>query len=79
MSLFQKSALGPGRVVRCQSCRKGVATHWIGILAAVPAFLGGYAFLKLESPALGVVAVLGGVLVMALLQTFLVPLVRSDT
>jgi hypothetical protein len=55
-----------------------VATHWIGILAAVPAFLGGYAFLKLESPALGVVAVLGGVLVMALLQTFLVPLVRSD-
>jgi len=78
MSLLQKSALGPGRAVRCQSCGKGVATHWVGILAAVPAFLGGFAFLKLESPALGIAAVMGGILVMALLQTFLVPLVRSD-
>jgi hypothetical protein len=78
MSLLRKSALGPGRTVACQSCGKGVATHWIGILAAIPAFLGGFALLKSESTALGIAAVVGGVLAMGVLQTFLVPLVRSD-
>ena len=78
MSRLRKSALGPGRVVACQSCGKKVATHWIAIFAAIPAFLGGYVMMKSDSVPLGVAAILGGVLVMALLQTFLVPLVRGD-
>ena len=77
MSLGQKSALGPGRVVNCQSCGKKVATHWIGILSAVPAFAGGLVLMKSEYAPLGFMAVLGGVLAMGLVHTFLVPLVRA--
>ena len=78
MSLLRKSALGPGRAINCQSCGKRVATHWIAIFAAIPAFLGGFALMKSESLALGVAAVVGGILLMGVLQTFLVPLVRDD-
>jgi len=78
MSLWQKSALGPGRTLSCQSCRKKVAVHWIAIFAAIPAFLGGFVLMKSDSLPLGIAAVIGGVLVMGALHTFLVPLVRSD-
>lgn len=78
MSLMQKSALGPGRIVNCQSCGKKVAAHWVAIFAAIPAFLGGYMLLKSGSSLIGVAAVVGGLLGMAVLQTFLVPLVRSE-
>lgn len=78
MSLLRKSALGPGRAVRCQSCGKPVATHWIAIFAAMPAFLGGFVFMKSESMPLGIAAIVAGVLVMGVIQTFLVPLVRGD-
>ncbi len=78
MSLLRKSALGPGRAINCQSCGKQVATHWIAIFAAIPAFLGGFALLKSDSSALGIAAVVGGILLMGILQTFLVPLVRCD-
>ena len=78
MSLWQKSALGPGRAVSCRSCGRKVAAHWFAIFAAVPAFLGGYALLKAESLPLGMAAVAAGVLAMALLQTFAVPLMRAE-
>ena len=78
MSLREKASLGPGRAVKCQSCGRLVSTHWVGILAATPAFLGGYAFLKLDSMPLGMAAVIAGVAAMALLQTFVVPLMKSD-
>ena len=79
MSLSRKSALGPGRAVSCQSCGKLVAAHWIGIFAAIPAFLGGFVLLKSEYSLIGFAAVVGGILLMAVLQTFLVPLVRTTT
>jgi hypothetical protein len=78
MSLGQKSGLGPGRAVKCQSCGKLVSAHWTGILAAIPAFLGGFVLLESESAALGIAAVVAGVIVMALVHTFLIPLVRSE-
>ena len=78
MSLLRKSALGPGRALACQSCGKPVAPHWTAILAAIPAFLGGYALLKTDFQPIGFLAVAGGLLTMAVLQTFLVPLVRGD-
>ena len=43
-----------------------------------PAFLGGFALMKSESLPLGIAAVVGGVLLMGVLHTYLVPLVRSD-
>lgn len=46
MTLWRKSALGPGRVVRCQSCGKKVAAHWVAIFAAIPAFIGGMVLMK---------------------------------
>jgi hypothetical protein len=55
-----------------------VSAHWIGIFAAIPAFLGGFALMKSVYAPLGFAAVVAGVLVMGLLHTFLVPLVRSD-
>jgi cytochrome b subunit of formate dehydrogenase len=55
-----------------------VATHWIGIFAAIPAFLGGFALMKSDYAPIGFVAVVGGVLLMGLLQTFLVPLTRAE-
>ena len=70
MTLGEKALLGPGRAVRCRACGKRIATHWIGILAALPAFLGGFAFLNAESTPLGLMYVLAGVAGMALLQTF---------
>lgn len=79
MSFLQKSTFGPGRSVSCQSCGKKVATHWVVIFAGLPAFLGGYVLLKSGSSLIGVAAVAGGLACMALLQTFLVPLVRSET
>jgi len=78
MSLGRKSALGPGRAVNCQSCGKRVAVHWIAIFAAIPAFMGGLVLMRSESLPLGIAAVVGGVLLMGVLHTFLVPLVRSD-
>ena len=78
MTLWRKSALGPGRVVRCQSCGKKISAHWTGILAAIPAFLGGFALMKSESLLLGIAAVVAGVLLMGVLHTFLVPLIRND-
>ena len=78
MSLLRKSALGPGRAVSCQWCGKKVAAHWIAVFAAIPAFLGGYVLMKSESLPLGIAAVVGGILLMGVLHTFLVPLVRAD-
>ena len=78
MTLWRKTALGPGRVVRCQSCGKKISAHWTGILAAIPAFLGGFALMKSESLPLGIAAVVAGVLIMGVLHTDLVPLVRND-
>jgi hypothetical protein len=40
--------------------------------------LGGFVLMKSESLLLGIAAVVGGVLIMGVLQTFLVPLVRND-
>jgi hypothetical protein len=77
MTLGQKASLGPGRMVRCRACGAGVAAHPIAILAAVPAFLGGFAFLKSDSALIGMAAVLAGLAAMALLHTFAVPLVKS--
>jgi len=78
MSLLRKSALGPRRAVGCQSCGKKVSVHWTAVLAAIPAFLGGYVLMKSGSSPLGIAAVVAGILTMGLLHTFLIPLVRSD-
>jgi hypothetical protein len=78
MSLMRKSGLGPGRTIDCQACGKPVTTHPMSIFAATPAVLGGLLALKSASLLLGSAAVVGGVLAMGLIQTFLVPLVRSD-
>ena len=78
MTLGEKALLGPGRAVRCRACGKRVATHWIGIFAALPAFFGGFAFLNAESTPLGLMYVLAGVAGMALLQTFAVPLMKAE-
>ena len=77
MSIVQKSALGPGRIVRCASCGKPVTAHALGMLAAVPAFLGGYYALQSGSMLVGGAAVVAGVATMALIQIFVVPLVRG--
>ncbi len=78
MTLMRKSGLGPGRTINCQSCGKPVTTHSLAVFAAIPAFLGGLVALKSASWLLGGAAVLAGILTMAFVQTFLVPLVRSD-
>jgi hypothetical protein len=78
MSRLQKAGLGPGRAVACRSCGRKVAAHWLGIFAAIPAFLGGLYLMKADSRLLGLGAVVAGVLLMALLHTFLIPLVRAD-
>ena len=78
MSLLRKSALGPGRMVSCQSCGKKVSAHWTGIFAAIPAFLGGFGMMKSESLPLGIAAMIGGILLMGVIHTFLVPLIRND-
>ena len=78
MSFFRKSALGPGRVVNCQSCGKKISAHWSGVFAAIPAFLGGFALMKSESLPLGFLAVAGGILMMGIIHTYLVPLIRND-
>ena len=77
MTLGEKAMLGPGRVVKCRSCGKPIASHWIGILAALPAFLGGFAFLNADSTPLGLMYVLAGVAGMAALQTLVVPLTKA--
>lgn len=78
MTLLQKSALGPGRVVGCGSCGKKIAAHWAGVFAATPAFVGGYVLMKSGYAPIGFAAVAGGLLLMGVLQTFAIPLVRSD-
>ena len=78
MSLARKAGLGPGRVIKCQSCGKLVTAHSMAVLAAIPAVLGGFAALRSGSLLLGVACVLGGVVAMAFIQTFLIPLIRSD-
>ena len=78
MSLMRKSGLGPGRIINCQSCGKPVTTHSMSVFAAIPAVLGGLMALRSSSWLIGSAAVVGGVLAMGLIQTFLVPLVRSD-
>jgi hypothetical protein len=40
--------------------------------------LGGFVLMKSESLPLGIAAVAGGVLIMGVLHTYLVPLVRND-
>ena len=79
MSLVRKSGLGPGRTINCQSCGMPVTTHSMGVFAAIPAVLGGFAALNSGSLLLGIAAVVGGILTMAFIQTFLVPLAKSDT
>jgi hypothetical protein len=76
MILGEKASLGPGRIVRCRSCGAPVAAHPLSILAAVPAFLGGFAFLKSDSVAMGIAAVGAGLAAMALIHTFIVPLTK---
>ena len=78
MSRARKAVLGPGRVVPCESCGRKVTTHWMAVLAAVPAFLGGYVMTQSASIPLGIAAVVSGVAAMAMLHAFVVPLVRSD-
>ena len=78
MSLLRKSGLSPGRTVGCQFCGKPVTTHSIGILAAIPAFLGSVLALKSGSWLLGGMSIVGGLLLMGLVHTFLVPVVRSN-
>ena len=78
MSLGRKAGLGPGRVIGCQSCGKPVTTHSMAVFAAIPAFLGGFAALRSGSLPLGTLFVMGGVLVMARIQTFLIPLVKGN-
>ena len=78
MSLARKSGLGPGRIVNCQSCGKPVTTHAMAVFAAIPAFVGGLVAVRSASLLQGGAAVLAGVLTMAFVQTFLVPLVRAD-
>ena len=78
MSLARKSGLGPGRIVNCQSCGKPVTTHSMAVFAAIPAFVGGLVAVRSASLLQGGAAVLAGVLTMAFVQTFLVPLVRAD-
>jgi hypothetical protein len=78
MSLARKSGLGPGRIIPCQSCAKPVTTHSMGVFAAIPAVLGGLFALRSGSLLFGGAAVVAGVLTMAFVQTFLVPLARSD-
>ena len=79
MSLMRKSGLGPGRVINCQACGKPVSTHSMAVLAAIPAVLGGLFAVRSGSLSMGAAAVLAGLVAMALIQTFLVPLVRTDT
>ena len=79
MTLLRKSGLGPGRRIACQACGKAVMTHPLSVLAASPPDLGGLAAVKAGSVLIGAAAMIGGVLTMALIQTFLVPLVRTDT
>lgn len=78
MSLWRKSALGPGRSVRCQSCGKVVSAHAAALFAALPAFLGGFVLMRSESLPQGIAAMATGLLAMAVIQTFLVPLVKGD-
>ena len=79
MTLMRKSGLGPGRIINCESCGKPVTTHSMAVFAAIPAFVGGFVCLKSSSLLLGIAGLVAGVLTMAMIQTFLVPLVRSES
>ena len=78
MSTWRKAGLGPGRAVRCRSCGKIVTTHAAAIFAATPAFLGGFVLMRSESLPVGIAAMAAGLLAMAVIHTFLIPLVKSD-
>jgi hypothetical protein len=78
MSLGRKAGLGPGRIIACQSCGKRVSTHSMAVFAAIPAVLGGLFALRSGSLSVGFLSVVIGVAAMALIQTFLVPLIKSD-
>lgn len=78
MSLAQKSALGPGRAMACRACGKKVMAHWMAIFAALPAFLGGMYMMKADSLPLGIAAMACGLVAMAAIQTFVVPLSRAE-
>ena len=78
MTLARKAGLGPGRIIACQSCGKPVTTHSLAVFAAIPAFIGGFLALKSGALVPGALAVIAGVLAMAFIQTFLIPLVRSE-
>jgi hypothetical protein len=78
MSFLQKSSLGPGRAVSCKACGKKVMAHWVAVFAAIPAFLGGMYMMKSGSLPLGIAAIAAGLVGMAALQTFAVPLVRGE-
>jgi hypothetical protein len=79
MSFLQKSALGPGRAASCRACGRKVMAHWVAVFAAIPAFLGGSFMMKSDSLPLGIAAIAGGLVAMAALQVFAVPLVRGET
>jgi hypothetical protein len=78
MTLMRKSGLAPGRSINCQSCGKPVMTHSSGVFAGIPAFLGGLIALKSGSLWFGTLAIVAGLLAMGLIQTFIVPIVRSE-
>lgn len=78
MTLMRKSGLGPGRAIACESCGKPVTIHSMAVFAAVPAVLGGLMALKSGSLLIGFAAIVGGLIVMGLIQTFLIPLVCSN-
>ena len=78
MTIWRKSGLGPGRAVRCQSCGKVVTPHAAAIFAAFPAFLGGFVLLRSDSLPVGIAAMVAGILAMAVIHTFLIPLVRGE-
>ncbi len=78
MSLARKAGLGPGRAIPCQACGKPVTTHSMAVFTAIPAFAGGLVALKAPSLAISAGAILAGLLLMALVQTFVVPLVRYE-
>lgn len=76
MTLGRKAGLAPGRMLPCQSCGKPVMTHSAGVFTALLPMLAGFYFLRTGSMIEGVLGIVAGVAAMALLQTFVVPLVK---
>jgi len=76
MTLGRKAGLAPGRVIACQACGKPVMTHSAAVFTALLPMFGGFYFLRSGSTLEGVLAIVAGVALMAVLQTFAVPLVK---